>query len=103
MCRGKRDLISSGEVYTAYEAVLHDVDVEYLDVLLWFLLERPGVLDLLYHVQTLGRATENGMLAIEPRLQCTVSLTWGPERNMAEIKPGFVCRRVARAHLPSFL
>lgn len=62
-------------------AVLHDVDVEYFDVLFWLLLERPGILDLVYHIETLGRTTEDGMLAIEPRLQCRVSLTWGSQEE----------------------
>jgi hypothetical protein len=56
-------------MYSVWATSLHDVDVEYLDVFLWLLFKCPGVFDLVYHVKTLCRTTEDGMLAIKPRLQ----------------------------------
>jgi hypothetical protein len=47
---------------------LHNVDIEHLDILFRPLLVSPGVLDLVYHIQTLDSTPKNSVLIVKPWL-----------------------------------
>lgn len=49
--------------------VLHDVNIENLDIFFWLLFVGSGVFDFLDYIESLCRATKYSMLAVKPRLQ----------------------------------
>lgn len=68
---------------------LYDVDVEDLDVLLWLLLIRPRVLDLMDNVEPLGCSPENGVLPVQPRLFVTVRTALYLSHRVGLYSPSF--------------
>lgn len=54
-------------------AALCDINIQYLDILLWLLFVRPDVFYLMDHVQPLDRAAKDSVLVVKPRLVCRVS------------------------------
>lgn len=59
---------TSGAAVTSRFNSLYNVDVQDFDILFRPLLVGPGILDLVYHIQSLNSSTENSVLVVKPWL-----------------------------------
>lgn len=65
-----------------FGTVLHDINIEYFDVLLGFFLVGARVLNFMDHVEALDGPSKNGVLVVEPWLhRVSANAPCGPESS----------------------